>query len=63
MALGTPVHQVTDPTQAVAELKAKVGTLHTVVNNVGHFSTLAVDDVEALIADIGKLANFIRSKV
>ena len=59
----TPVHRVLDPSHAIAEIKSKVGTLTTVVHNVGHYSTLAFDEVEALAADIAKLSNFIRTKV
>jgi hypothetical protein len=59
----TPVHRVLDPSHAIAEIKSKVGALTTVVHNVGHYSTLAFDEVEALAADIAKLSNFIRAKV
>jgi hypothetical protein len=59
----TPVHRILDPSHAIAEIKSKVGTLTTVVHNVGHYSTLAFDEVEALAADIAKLSNFIRTKV
>ena len=62
-ALGLPVGQVTDATHAAQLLKSKLSLLHTVVHNMGHYSTLAFNDVEALVSDIKYLVNLIRSKV
>ncbi len=62
-ALGLPVGQITDPGHAAQLLKSKLSLLHTVVHNMGHYSTLAFNDVEALVSDIKYLVNLIRSKV
>jgi hypothetical protein len=62
-ALGPSLGSVTTPEAAMSALKAKTGILHTVINNVGHFGSLAFSDVEQLVADIAWLANYIRSKV
>jgi len=61
--LGAVVGDVSSPEQASVVLKEKVHILHTALNNVGHFSTMAFNDVEQLMADIRWLVSYIRSKV
>ena len=57
------VTSIVEPEHAVAVLKATVAGLHGLVNNVGHYSSLAFNDVEQAVADIRYLTAFIRSKV
>jgi hypothetical protein len=62
VSVSTPVSQVVDPSHAVSILKGKVSLLHKVVYDVGHFSTLAFDDAETLLADIAYMVKFIRRR-
>ena len=59
----TPLSGIASPEHAVNVLKEKVHALHTVVNNVANFKTLAFNEAEQLMADIKYLTSYIRSKV
>ena len=48
---------------AMATVKAKASALHTLLSNVGHFATLPVVEVEALIAEINYLLGIVRAKL
>lgn len=54
---------VTSPETAMVALKTRVSLLHALANNAGHYSTLALDDVETALSDLRWLASYIRSKV
>ena len=60
---GPALSTITSPEAAGVALKAKLSTLHALVNNVGHVGALAFDEIEQLLADIRWLAAYIRSKV
>ena len=57
------IMSIVQPEEAISVLKEKVNTLHTLVHNVGNFKTLAVGDIEGLLADVKFLVTFVRSKV
>lgn len=63
LAAQVPVAQINTPEAARTALQNKVSLLHKLVSDVGHISTLAVDEVEALVADIKYLVSYVRTKV
>lgn len=60
--LGTSLKDIATPEHAMVVLKEKVGLLHTLAHNVGHYGALAFNEVEQLVVDIQRIAAYIRSK-
>ena len=54
---------IVEAEHAMTTVKAKASALHTLLSNVGHFATLPVVEVEALIAEINYLLGIVRAKL
>ena len=54
---------IVEAEHAMATVRAKASALHTLLSNVGHFATLPVVEVEALMAEINYLLGVVRAKL
>ena len=54
---------VIEAEHAMVTVKAKMGVLHALIANVGHYATLPITEVEALMAEVNYLLGIVRAKL